>query len=119
MSLASAYADATRRGDVEAVVSMHEPDGVVWHNFDDTDIAVAQMVKTLQWLHRRAPDVAWDDVAVLATRTGFVWQAVVHGTGPGGPFRAPTCMVVTLSPAGKVSRVEEYIEPAALAALRG
>ncbi len=119
LAVAEAYAEATRRGDVDAIVELSEPDAAIWHNFDDAEVDVAQMGKTLRWLHRSAPDVAWDDVAVLRTPTGFVWQAVMHGTGRGGPFRAPTCVVVTLSAAGKVSRLAEYLDPAALAAVSG
>ena len=118
LTVAAAYADATRRGDADAVVGLHQSDAVVWHNFDDTDVDVTRSVKTLRWLHLNAPDLAWDDVATLPTPTGFVWQAVMHGTGPGGPFRAHTCMVVTVSTAGKVARVEEYLDRAALAPLR-
>ncbi|MGH9262408.1 MAG: nuclear transport factor 2 family protein, partial [Acidimicrobiales bacterium] len=56
---------------------------------------------------------------VLPTPEGFVWQAVVTGTAPGGPVRAHTCMVVRLSASGKVQRTHEYLDPAALAALAG
>ena len=44
---------------------------------------------------------------MLPTPSGFVWQAVLTGTAPGGRVRAYTCMVVTLSPGGKVHRTEE------------
>ncbi len=119
LAVAAAYADATRKGDVDAIVELSDPDVAIWHNFDDAEVDLTQLVKTLRWLHRCAPDVAWDDVAVLRTATGFVWQAVMHGTGRGGPFRAPTCIVVTLSAAGKVTRLAEYLDPAALAAVSG
>jgi ketosteroid isomerase-like protein len=36
------------------------------------------------------------------------------GTGPGGPLRVHTCVVATLSDAGKVTRMEEYLDSAAL-----
>ena len=42
---------------------------------------------------------------------------MITGTTPGGPVRAHTCMVVTLSASGKVQRTDEYLDPAALAAL--
>jgi hypothetical protein len=89
----------------------------VWHNYDEELVTAEQSARTLRWLHRTMPDVAWRDVAVLPTPEGFVWQAVLTGTATGGPVRAHTCMVVTLSAAGKVSRVDEYLDPAALVAL--
>jgi ketosteroid isomerase-like protein len=56
---------------------------------------------------------------VTTTATGFVWQAVLTGTAPGGPLRAHTCMVVTLSASGRVIRTEEYLDSTALAPLSG
>ena len=119
LSLAASYAAATRAGNTDAMAALSEPDAVVWHNFDDLEVDMARTATTLQWLHRTAPDVTWDDVAVTPTATGFVWQALLHGTGPGGPFRAHTCMVATVSPAGRVARLAEYLDPAALGPLQG
>jgi ketosteroid isomerase-like protein len=116
--IAAAYAAATRAGDGESLAALCEPDAVTWHNHDDAEVDVLRSARTLRWLHRTAPDVAWHDVAVIPTATGFVWQAVLTGTAPGGPLRAHTCMVVTLSPSGRVARTDEYLDPAALAALR-
>jgi ketosteroid isomerase-like protein len=115
----AAYAAATRAGDVAAVAAATEPDAVVWHNHDDAVVTAEQSGRALRWLHRTMPDVAWHDVAILPTPEGFVWQAVVTGTAPGGPVRAHTCMVVRLSSSGKVERTDEYLDPAALVALAG
>jgi hypothetical protein len=65
-------------------------------------------------LRKTVPDINWGDVAILPTSTGFVWQAVSSGTGPGGPLRAHSCMVVTLSVAGRVARTDEYVDSAQL-----
>ena len=69
-------------------------------------------------LHETMPDVDWEDVAVHPTASGFVWQAVMVGNAPGGPVRAPTCMVVSLSDAGLIQRLDEYLDLGGLAALR-
>jgi ketosteroid isomerase-like protein len=115
--VAAANAAATRAGDAVAVAALCQPDAVTWHNHDDAEVDVERSGRTLRWLHRTVPDVAWEDVAVTPTATGFVWQAVLTGTAPGGPLRAHTCMVVTLSPAGRVVRTDEYLDAAALAPL--
>lgn len=117
LAIHAAYAAATRAGDVDAVAALSEADAVVWHNYDEELVTAEQSARTLRWLHRTMPDVAWHDVAVLPTPAGFVWQAVLTGTAPGAPVRAHTCLVVTLSAAGKVSRADEYLDPAALVAL--
>src|SRR5437868_10037885 len=111
LAVQAAFAAATRAGDVTAMEAISDPDAVVWHNYDDVAVPGTQANRTLRWLHRTMPDVAWDDVAVLATPEGFVWRAVLTGTAPDGPVRAHTCMVVTLSDTGNVQRVDEYLDP--------
>ena len=118
LAVAQRYATATRTGDADALAAVCEPDAVVWHNFDDLTVGADRAARTLRWLHGSAPDVAWTDVAVTPTSTGFVWQALLTGTAAGGSFAAHTCMVVTLSHEGLIVKTEEYIDPAALSALR-
>ena len=119
LAVQKAYADASRRGDIDALAALSEPDAEVWHNNDDLIVSAEQSRKVVRWLHRTMPDVSWDDVAVLPTPNGFVWQAVMRGTAPGGPVRAHTCVVVTLSDAGKVARTDEYLDSASLGPLTG
>jgi ketosteroid isomerase-like protein len=118
LAVHAAYAAASRCGDVDALAALSEPDAVVWHNHDDLTVPAATSNRTLAWLHRTLPDIAWEDLAVRPTSDGFVWQALMTATAPGGPLRVHTCVVVTLSAAGRVQRTEEYLDSAALAAMR-
>ena len=113
----AAFAAVTRAGDAEALQAISEPDAVAWHNYDDREVDVVHSGRTLRWLHRTMPDVAWIDVAVRPLSTGFVWQAILTGTASGAPVHAHTCMVVTVSSNGKVQRTDEYLDPTALRAL--
>jgi len=118
LAVAQRYATATRAGDPAALAAVCAVDAVVWHNFDNVSVTLDRAARTLRWLHGSAPDVSWTDVAILATSSGFVWQALLTGTAPGGRFEAHSCMVVTLSEDGLVAKTEEYIDPAALSALQ-
>jgi ketosteroid isomerase-like protein len=117
LAVAAAYADATRAGDVDAIAALSEPDATVWHAYDEAVATCEQSARTLRWLHRRVVDLDWVDVAITPTAQGFVWQAVMTGTAPGGVLRVQTCAVVSLSATGKVARTEEYLDAAALAPL--
>jgi hypothetical protein len=97
---------------------MFAPGATVWHNYDDRAVPAERSTRALHRLHETMPDVDWEDVAVHPTPSGFVWQAIVVGNGPGGPVRAPTCMVVALSETGLIRRLDEYLDPGGLAALR-
>jgi hypothetical protein len=117
--IGAAYAAATRSGRADAIAAVTEPDAVVSHSFDGRVADRAYSERTAAWLRTAVPDITWDDVAIHPTPTGFVWQAVITGTAPGGALRAHTCAVVTLSPAGKVARMDEYVDSApATAAVR-
>jgi ketosteroid isomerase-like protein len=117
LAVAAALAEATRARDTDAIAAMSASDAVVWHNFDDREGTIAEAGRTLRRLDRTVPDLAWTDVAVLPTSQGFVWQAVLTGTGPGGPFRAHTCQVVTLAEDARIVRMDEYLDTSQLAAL--
>ena len=90
LAIQAAYAAATRAGDVAAMEAISDSEAVVWHNHDEVAVSAAQANRMLHRLHRVMPDVAWDDVAVLPTPSGFVWRAILTGTAPGGPVRAHT-----------------------------
>ena len=89
-----------------------------WHNFDGLGVSVDDSLKALAWLHRRVPDLRLDDVRATATADGFVVRWTMAGTTPGGALRLHSCVLVELSPAGKVSRAAEYVDSAQLAVLR-
>jgi ketosteroid isomerase-like protein len=114
LELQRRYAAACREGDLDAMRELSEPDAVIWHNFDERELTAEQGVASLKWIHRVVPDARWEDIAVHATRNGFVWQTIVSGHAPGGEMRAHTCVVVTVSESGKIARTEEYVDRAAL-----
>lgn len=118
IAIARRYAVATRSNDGDTVIAMSAPGAEIWHNFDNAVVDTATTVKTIGWLHRTVTDLAWEDVALLPTPTGWVSQTILSGIAPGGQVRAYSCVVVTLDADGLISRLEEYLDPAQLAALR-
>jgi ketosteroid isomerase-like protein len=118
LSIARSYAAATRDADAEATAALTEPDAIVWHSFDEGEADRATSDRTIAWLRDIVPDLTWTDVALQPTPTGFVWQVLMTGTAPGGPLRAHSCMVVTLSSAGRIARTDEYVDSAQLRPLR-
>jgi uncharacterized protein len=119
LAIAATFAAASRQNDPDAYRALCATGALTWHNFDDADVTTEQTVKTVGWLHRTVPDLAWHDVALYPTPTGFVSQTIMTGTAPGGALRVHSCVIVTLDDAGLVTRVEEYLDPAQTAVLRG
>jgi hypothetical protein len=98
---------------------MFTPGATIWHNYDDVAVPAKRALRNLTRLHSAIPDAGWKDVSVHSIASGFVWQAIIIGTAPGGPVRAHTCMVARLSSSGLIERLDEYIDPAAMAPLQG
>lgn len=119
LAIAERFGAASRHNDAVAYAALCAPDAVTWHNFDEVEVTTEQTIKTLAWLHRTVPDLAWTPMATHPTPTGFVSQSVMTGSAPGGPLRVHTCVVVTLDDDGLVGRVEEYLDPRQTSALRG
>lgn len=119
LAIAARFAAASRENDADAYRSLCATGALTWHNFDDAEVTTEHTVKTVGWLHRSVPDLAWQDVALYPTPTGFVSQTIMTGTAPGGALRVHSCVIVTLDDAGLVTRVEEYLDPTQTAVLRG
>lgn len=119
LEIAAEYCRATRENDATAMLAMSGAEAVVWHNFDEVEASMEQTVKGLRWIHRAVADLTWTDISLRPMDNGFVWQAVLTGTAPGGPLRAHSCVVVTLNDGGLITRLEEYLDRAQTAVLRG
>jgi hypothetical protein len=119
LELARRLADATASGDIEAMEPLYEPDLVVWHNFDEGEQDLAQSLRSTSWLHARVERLAFENVHLLATAEGFVICFVMTGQAPGGPLRAPSCQVATVSERGLIERIDEYIDANQIAPLYG
>jgi len=118
LEVARRYAAASASGDEPALRELHEPDAVVWHNHDGVDQSVDQNLHLGAWLRRTVPDLRFEDVRHTATTDGFVQRHLMTGTAPDGTsLGVYSCLIVTLSDRGRISRVEEYLDSAAVAAL--
>ncbi len=119
LALARRFARASRTNDREAYAALCAPGAVTWHNFDEVEVTTEQTVRTIGWLHRTVTDLAWADLALLPTPTGFVSQTIMTGTVKGRPLKVHSCVVATLDGNGLVARVEEYLDSAQTAVLAG
>jgi uncharacterized protein len=119
LAVAAKFAASSRSNDADGYRSLCAPGAVTWHNFDEVEVTTEQTVKSLAWLHRTVPDLAWTDVALFPTPDGFVSQTVMTGTAPGGPLNVHSCVIVTMDDSGLITRAEEYLDPSKTAVLRG
>ena len=118
LALAERYMQALVDCDVDTARALYAPDARLWHNFDQDFQSVEENLKTLQWIHRKLDDLAYDVVRREAIPGGFYQQHVLRGTLPSGePFAMPACAIVKIED-GRIVALDEYLDSAHTLPLR-
>ena len=117
-ALADRMFAAIEAGDVDTVRSIYADDVTVWHNFDDADQNREQNLRTLGWMHAHVTGLRYTDVRRLVLDHGFVQQHVLKATARNGVEMSIPAMLHIHCAGGRITRVEEYLDPAQAAAMR-
>ena len=116
--LADRFFAAIPKGDVATLRALYAPDAVIWHNHDGKAQSVAENLRVLEWVARNVRGIRYEDVRRHVTPTGWVQQHVLRGAAPSGkPLEIAACIVFAVA-AGRVTRVDEYLDSAQVEALR-
>ncbi len=119
LALADRFFAAIEAGDLEAVRSAYAPDARIWHNHDGVTQTVDDNLVVLAWMASNLRDLRYEEVRRQPTPSGFVQQHVLRATLPGGgAFELPACIVIDLDGDGRITRLDEYLDSAAVAVLR-
>lgn len=106
-------------GDIDAVSELYHPDIVVWHNNDGVEQTAQDNLLVLRWVSRNIRQLRYEDIRRSETPAGFVQQHVLRGIAPDGtPLEVPACIVCVVEN-GKITRLDEYLDAAHTAPLRG
>jgi len=122
LALADRLFTAIEAGDLDTIAACWADDVVVWTNFGgerDRDTSL----KVLRWLVGRMPDLRYEVTRREVIEGGFLQQHVLRGTAPdGAAVEMPACIVATTaatSAGPRITRIDEYLDPAATATLAG
>lgn len=103
--------------DLEGAVALYHEDAIVWRNVDGRSLVMRQTRKVLELLLTKVDELRYDDVRIQATERGFVQQHTLRGRAPSGePVEAHACLVATVE-GGRIRRLDEYLDAAAMAPL--
>jgi ketosteroid isomerase-like protein len=117
--LADRFFAAIPKGDLATVRAIYAPDARIWHNNDQATQDVEQNLAVLGWVTKNIAGLRYEDVRRHATPSGFVQQHVLRGTAPSGaPLEVPACIVCAVAN-GRITRLDEYLDSAHVAVLRG
>ena len=117
LALADRFFEAIPKGDVETIRSLYAPDAAIWHNNDRVAQSVDKNLRVLAWVAANVEGLRYEDVRRRVTANGWVQQHVLRGTAPNGePLEIEACIVFTVA-GGRITRLDEYLDPAQAAPL--
>ena len=117
LAVARRLMEAIQAGDVAAVEALYADDMVGWRNFDRRELGKKAMVRIIEFLAKQVRELRYDAIRVEATPTGYVQQHVLHAiAADGSKVESPACLVVAVE-GGRIKRLDEYLDSAAIAPL--
>lgn len=102
---------AITAADVDAVRAVYAPEARIWHNTDGVTQSAEENLVVLRWVTSHVKELRYEDVRRAATPDGFVQQHVLRGTVGDVAIEIPACIVATIH-AGRITRLDEYIDSA-------
>jgi ketosteroid isomerase-like protein len=114
----AALFDAIERGDAAAVAALFHPGIGVWHAGDRRDNDYARAVRVIEWFIDSTTERSYEILDRQLFETGFVQQHILRATGiAGAVISLRVCIVIKVDAAGLITRIDEYFDPADMAAL--
>lgn len=116
--LATDFFDAIERGDIEAVQRIYAEDAVVWHNTDNLKQPVSENLKTLANFIKHVPERRYTDRRLDVFDGGFAEQHLLKARLANGKEVSLAAAIICKVSNGRITRLDEYFDSAALAAWR-
>lgn len=106
-------------GDVDGVGEIYAQDVVTWRNLDGRELVRKQVMKIVEFLATGVTDLRYEDLRIEPTETGFVQQHTLCClSSKGEAVTVPACIVARVE-GGRITRIDEYMDSAAMAPLMG
>jgi ketosteroid isomerase-like protein len=119
LDFAERFVAALERGDAAEVRAFYAPDARIWHNTDGIEQTVDQNLKLLGWFVRNMTHRRYSVSRRVALEDGFLQQHALEVTRlDGQSCRLDACVVIRMAD-GVIVRLDEYIDSAQAAAIRG
>ena len=113
-SIASDFFAAIERRDLDAVREIYSPEAEIWHNVTGRSQTREQNLALLKYFTGRVSELRYEVLARDCFPGGFVQRHVLHGKLESGELiAAAVCLVVYVSN-GKIERLFEYLDAAAV-----
>jgi len=109
---------AIERGDIAALAAMWSDDITVWRQGGGRERDKPRGLKVIEWFVDNTAERRYEVLDRQLFDGGFVQQHNVHAAGNDGtPLTFRACLVIKVGADGLITRIDEYLDPADLAAL--
>jgi ketosteroid isomerase-like protein len=113
-AIASDFFAAIERGDLDAVRELYSPQAEIWHNVTGKSQTREENLRLLLHFTGRVRELRYEVLEREFFEGGFVQRHVLHGSLESGErIAAPVCLVVHVTE-GRIERLFEYLDPAAV-----
>jgi ketosteroid isomerase-like protein len=110
--------EAIERSDTAAVEALWADNVLVWHSGDAADNDRARALRVISWFINRTTERRYEVIDRRLFDGGFVQQHVLHAAGTnGGSIAMRVCIVIAVRDDGRITRIDEYFDPAEMAPL--
>jgi ketosteroid isomerase-like protein len=112
---------AIETGAVDDYRALYAADAVIWTCFDDRERNVDGSVTVIEWMLANTTSRHYEISRRIAIDGGVLQQHVLKGTSKhrDREFAMPACLVIMVGDDGKITRVDEYLDPSAITAAIG
>src|SRR5215472_17384369 len=117
--LARAFFDAIESGDFGKIRDTYARDAVIWHNFDGKESTREENLATLDGFIKAVPSRRYTQRRLDVFGGGFVQRHLLIGKLASGKEVSLAACVVCSVKDGRINRLDEYFDSAALAKWRG
>ena len=116
-ALANQFMTALEQADESAIRRCYADNAAIWHNFDGLEQTVEDNIASLHWLRGHLVDIRYADVVHSDIADGLLQRHVMTGkTASGESLAMPACVIFTIED-GRMTRLEEYLDPTPLLGL--
>ena len=110
--LVESFISALEGNGTDAFTANLAPGAIVWHNYDRVEVDAFANMAAIDTFAKMVGDVKVDTVRLAPIPDGFVLQFALRGTvtASGKPFEMQNAIVVSTA-GGKITRIDEYVDP--------
>ena len=102
------------RGDLDVVDRSYADDVEVWHNVTGRSLDKDASIDLLRYWCSKVANMRYEVLERHTYEGGATQRHIVHGEAGSATLRADVCIVFHVA-AGQITRIYEYLDPAAVA----